>query len=58
MWNPALYTFTPADQFMIGGKYVEQHVSRPGIGAPVVAVGKDDNKDWRTNYIRPKSITV
>ena len=44
MWNPALYTFTPADQFMIGGKYVEEHVSRTGMGAPVVAVGKEDNK--------------
>lgn len=50
MWNPALYTFTPADQFMIGGKYVEEHVSRPGIGAPVVAVGKGVNKEWRKNY--------
>jgi len=54
MWNPALYTFTPADEFMIGGKYVEQHVSRPGIGAPVVAVGKGDNKEWRTNYFTKK----
>ena len=54
MWNPALYTFTPADEFMIGGKYVEEHVSRSGIGAPVVAVGKGDNKEWRTNYFTKK----
>ena len=54
MWNPALYTFTPADQFMIGGKYVEEHVSRSGIGAPVVAVGKGDNKEWRKNYFTKK----
>ncbi len=54
MWNPALYTFTPADQFMIGGKYVEEHVSRTGIGAPVVAVGKGDNKEWRKNYFTKK----
>ena len=53
-WNPALYTFTPADEFMIGGKYVEQHVSRPGIGAPVVAVGKGLNKDWQKNYFTKK----
>lgn len=53
-WNPALYTFTPADEFMIGGKYVEEHVSRYGIGAPVVAVGKGDNKDWRKNYFTKK----
>ena len=54
MWNPALYTFTPADQFMIGGKYVEEHVSRLGIGAPVVAVGKGYNKEWRKNYFTKK----
>jgi len=54
MWNPALYTFTPADEFMIGGKYVEEHVSRPGMGAPVVAVGKEDNKEWRSNYFTKK----
>ena len=54
MWNPALYNFTPADEFMIGGKYVEEHVSRSGIGAPVVAVGKGDNKEWRTNYFTKK----
>ena len=51
MWNPALYNFTPADEFTIGGTYVKEHVTRPGIGAPVVAVGKKPNKDWRTNYL-------
>ena len=51
MWNPALYNFTPADQFTIGGAYVKDHVTRPGIGAPVVAVGKQLNKQWRTNYL-------
>ena len=53
-WNPALYTFTPADEFIIGGKYVEEHISRPGIGAPVVAVGKGDNQEWRSNYFTKK----
>ena len=51
MWNPALYNFTPADEFTIGGAYVKEHVTRPGIGAPVVAVGKKPNKDWCTNYL-------
>lgn len=51
MWNPALYNFTPADEFTIGGDYVKVHVTRPGIGAPVVAVGKEPNKEWRTNYL-------
>jgi len=51
MWNPALYNFTPADEFTIGGAYVKEHVTRPGIGAPVVAVGKQLNTEWRTNYL-------
>jgi pimeloyl-ACP methyl ester carboxylesterase len=51
MWNPALYNFTPADQFTIGGDYVKEHMTRPGIGAPVVAVGKQPNNEWRTNYL-------
>jgi len=54
MWNPALYNFTPSDQFMIGGDYVKEHVTRPGLGAPVVAVGKQPNKEWRTNYLTKK----
>jgi pimeloyl-ACP methyl ester carboxylesterase len=51
MWNPALYDFTPADEFTIGGDYVKEHVTRPGIGAPVVAVGKKLNTEWRSNYL-------
>lgn len=49
-WNPTLYNFTPADEFTIGGKYVEEHSTRPGVGAPVVAVGRHTNPDWRSNY--------
>src|ERR1700761_1497132 len=40
-WNPALYTFTPADQFDIHGTYVTERTTREGIGAPVVAVGRE-----------------
>jgi pimeloyl-ACP methyl ester carboxylesterase len=49
-WNPALYTFAPADQFDIDGTYVKEHAIRPGIGAPLVAIGKGLNKEWRSNY--------
>jgi hypothetical protein len=37
-WNPALYEFTPADEFDVGGKYVTERITRYGIGAPIVAV--------------------
>ena len=37
-WNPALYQFTPADEFDVGGKYVTERTTRDGIGAAIVAV--------------------
>jgi pimeloyl-ACP methyl ester carboxylesterase len=49
-WNPALYDFTPADQFDVRGTYVTERTTRDGIGAPVVAVGREVNKEARTNF--------
>jgi pimeloyl-ACP methyl ester carboxylesterase len=46
-WNPALYEFTPADEFDVGGKYVTERTTRDGIGAPIVAVEKEASKDRR-----------
>ena len=43
-WNPALYNFTPADQFDIHGTYVSRRTTRSGLGAPVVAVGRRDKQ--------------
>jgi pimeloyl-ACP methyl ester carboxylesterase len=40
-WNPALFDFTPADEFDVGGKYVTERTTRDGIGAPIVAVEKE-----------------
>jgi len=49
-WNPALYNFTPADQFDLGGSYVVERTTRDGLGAPVVAVGKEDNRLAKENF--------
>jgi pimeloyl-ACP methyl ester carboxylesterase len=49
-WNPALYDFTPADQFDVRGTYVTESTTRDGIGAPVVAVGREENKGARANF--------
>jgi pimeloyl-ACP methyl ester carboxylesterase len=46
-WNPALYEFTPADEFDVGGKYVREHTTRAGIGAPIVAVEREPSKTRR-----------
>ncbi|HEY4256888.1 MAG TPA: alpha/beta hydrolase [Candidatus Udaeobacter sp.] len=46
-WNPALYEFTPADQFDVGGKYVTERTTRTGIGAPIVAVEREASNTAR-----------
>jgi pimeloyl-ACP methyl ester carboxylesterase len=46
-WNPALYDFTPADEFDVGGKYVSERTTRAGIGAPIVAVERQESKNAR-----------
>jgi alpha/beta hydrolase family protein len=46
-WNPALYEFTPADEFDVGGKYVSERTTRDGIGAPIVAVERQESRNAR-----------
>jgi pimeloyl-ACP methyl ester carboxylesterase len=46
-WNPALYEFTPADEFDVGGKYVTERTTRNGIGAPIVAVEREASEARR-----------
>lgn len=54
-WNPALYDFTPSDQFDVGGVFVKEHVTKDGLGAPLVAIGKQENKDERENFYLPRT---
>ena len=49
--NPALYDYTPADQFNIAGAYVAEHTVKPGLGAPLVAVGKGVRKDASKRFV-------
>ena len=55
LWNPALYRFTPADQFDVHGIYVTERTTRDGIGAPLVAVGREANQDARANFSLPRT---
>jgi len=60
-WNPALYEFTPADEFDVGGRYVTERTTRGGIGAPIVAVERELNKNARQNFAPSRifySVTV
>ncbi|MEP6669346.1 MAG: alpha/beta fold hydrolase [Chthoniobacter sp.] len=49
-YNPALYDFTPADQFDVKGTYVTERTVKEGIGAPMVAVGKELRKDAKETF--------
>lgn len=53
-WNPALYDFTPADQFDVHGTYVTEHSRKEGLGAPVVAVGRETNKNAAKDFTIPR----
>jgi len=54
-WNPLLYTFVPADQFDVKGKYVTERTRKEGLGAPLVAIGRDKNKDAKANFALPRT---
>ncbi|RBP42306.1 hypothetical protein DES53_10610 [Roseimicrobium gellanilyticum] len=54
-WDPALYDFTPSDQFDVGGVFVKEHITKDGLGAPLVAIGKKENEDERENFYLPRT---
>jgi pimeloyl-ACP methyl ester carboxylesterase len=53
-WNPALYDFTPADEFDVKGTYVTEHERKEGIGAPTVATGRGLNANAAKDFTIPK----
>jgi pimeloyl-ACP methyl ester carboxylesterase len=54
-WNPALYDFVPADQFDVRGKYVTKQAVKEGVGAPIVAMGREQNRDFEKNFGLPRT---
>lgn len=54
-WNPALYTFKPADQFDVGGAYINEHNKKDGIGAPTVVIGRENNSDAKADFAIPRT---
>ncbi|HEY2122214.1 MAG TPA: alpha/beta fold hydrolase, partial [Chthoniobacterales bacterium] len=59
-WSPALYEFSPADEFDVGGKYVTERTTRFGLGAPIVAVEREP-KNRRVDFAPSRifySVTV
>ncbi|MEI6033526.1 MAG: alpha/beta fold hydrolase [Verrucomicrobiae bacterium] len=54
-WNPLLFTFVPADQFDVRGKYVTEKTLKDGLGAPLVAIGRETNKNMKENFGPPRT---
>ena len=55
-WNPALFEFTPADQFDVHGQYVTKRTTRDGIGAPIVAAERETKMEGRREHFAPSRI--
>jgi pimeloyl-ACP methyl ester carboxylesterase len=53
--DPADYDIIPADRLAIGGDYFKQRVTLPGVGAPLVAVGRDARTDFRKSFAMPRA---
>jgi pimeloyl-ACP methyl ester carboxylesterase len=53
-WNPALYDFTPADEFDVKGTYVAKHERKEGLGAPTVVTGREMNENVKRDFGMPK----
>jgi len=48
--NPELYEFMPADQLRLKGTYVSKRITKQGLGAPLVAAGKELRKDAKEEF--------
>lgn len=48
--DPASYELIPADSLKVGGTLLEKRVKVEGIGAPVVAIGREEKKDFRKSF--------
>jgi pimeloyl-ACP methyl ester carboxylesterase len=55
IWAPQLYEFTPADQFDVHGMYVSERTTKAGLGAPLVAVGREVRRDARENFVAERT---
>jgi len=52
--DPADYVITPAASLVIGGSYFDKHVTVEGVGAPMVAAGREKKIDFRKHFTTPR----
>jgi pimeloyl-ACP methyl ester carboxylesterase len=48
--DPSRYDLFPTDTLKVGGKFFQNHRTVDGIGAPLVAVGRAENPQFRQQY--------
>jgi pimeloyl-ACP methyl ester carboxylesterase len=48
--DPSRYDLFPTDTLKIGGKFFQSYSTIKGIGAPIVAVGRTENPNFRQQY--------
>jgi pimeloyl-ACP methyl ester carboxylesterase len=49
-YNPGNYELIPDDTIVLGGTYLDRRVTVDGIGAPAVAVSRQERKDFRKTF--------
>ncbi len=49
-WHPARYDLVPATEIEVTGRYVGEHVTKTGVGAPLVAIGKEPLPNSRETF--------
>ncbi len=49
-YNPGNYELIPCDTIIIGGTYLDKRVTVDGLGAPTVAVSRQEQKDFRKTF--------
>jgi pimeloyl-ACP methyl ester carboxylesterase len=49
-WQPWRYDLVPASDIDISGAYVGEHVRKAGLGAPLVAIGKEATVNSREHF--------
>jgi len=52
--DPSKYDLFPTDALRLGGKFFKTRSSREGIGAPLVAVERGENTQFRQSYELPR----
>jgi len=48
--DPSRYDLFPTDTLKIGGKFFQTYSTVSGVGAPLVAVGREENPQFRQQY--------